>query len=557
MESENGRKSGVETPDPVHSQDGKTEPEAWMTSNRGTSRSVKHIISKDDQDARVLKKPKEEETDDEHDGIFSVGETLCFMEQITPVDQLNGGFLKKPVKEEEPKDEDHFYGEECSSIINKSEVHGPALFICDNPVPVGIAGRARQTLPPGLEVRESGILNAGLGVFNKAETIPAGAHFGPYQGDLVNREEAMKSGYSWVIFKNSQCEKYIDAIRETHSNWMRYVNCACNNEEHNLVAFQYQEMILYRCCRPIKHGQELLVWYDEEYSKDFELFDQLWKTKSSAEETKSSQQQLFSCSLCVFSSTTQIYLHRHIRSCHHHEYIRLLKSGEIKYENLMPTTSSCSQHKSSASLSNNSLHTQIKKEILHCSHCERGFTEPSLLKIHQRIHTGEKPYQCSQCGKSFTQIGTLQRHQRIHTGEKPFRCTQCGKSFTQKSTLQLHERIHTGEKPYQCSQCGRSFTYQIALQLHEHIHTGEKPHHCLECGKSFTQKSDLQRHRRIHTGEKPYHCSQCGKNFTDKGTLKRHQLIHTGEKPYRCVLCTKSFARQSHLHSHQRIHIKE
>lgn len=64
---------------------------------------------------------------------------------------------------------------------------------------MGVADRARRTLPPGLEIRKSGIPGAGLGVFNKDETIPVGAHFGPYQGELVDQEEAMNSNYSWVV----------------------------------------------------------------------------------------------------------------------------------------------------------------------------------------------------------------------------------------------------------------------------------------------------------------------------------------------------------------------
>lgn len=83
--------------------------------------------------------------------------------------------------------------------MNECEVHGPAVFISDTPVPMGVADRARQTLPAGLEIRKSSIPDSGLGVFNNGETVPVGAHFGPYQGELVDREEALNSAYSWVV----------------------------------------------------------------------------------------------------------------------------------------------------------------------------------------------------------------------------------------------------------------------------------------------------------------------------------------------------------------------
>ncbi|KAF5891893.1 histone-lysine N-methyltransferase PRDM9-like, partial [Clarias magur] len=82
--------------------------------------------------------------------------------------------------------------------FNKCEVHGPPVSIPDTSVPTGVSDRATQTLPSGLEIQESSIPDAGLGVFNKGETVPVGAHFGPYQGELVDREEAMNSEYSWV-----------------------------------------------------------------------------------------------------------------------------------------------------------------------------------------------------------------------------------------------------------------------------------------------------------------------------------------------------------------------
>ncbi|MCI4380412.1 hypothetical protein PGIGA_G00239940 [Pangasianodon gigas] len=234
------------------------QTEVCSTSDGRTSSSVGHVTPVDQQNGEIWKKPlKEEETDEDEDFIY--GGTSSSLEDLTPEDQQNLG-LQIILKEEEPEHDDYLYCEDCKSFfVNKCDVHGPALFIPDVAVPLGVADRARQTLPPGLEIRKSSIPDAGLGVFNNSDTIPVGAHFGPYQGDTVEREEAMNSAYSWVVYQSEQCEKYIDATSEMNSNWMRYVNCARNEREQNLVAFQYQGGILYRCSQPIEPGQELLM----------------------------------------------------------------------------------------------------------------------------------------------------------------------------------------------------------------------------------------------------------------------------------------------------------
>ncbi len=67
-------------------------------------------------------------------------------------------------------------------------------------------------------------------------------------------------------------------------------------------------------------------------------------------------------------------------------------------------------------------------------------------------------FTCKQCGESLTLKENLKIHTRVHTGEKSYTCQQCGKSFAQKRYLTVHMRSHTGEKPYTCSQCGQFCT---------------------------------------------------------------------------------------------------
>ncbi|XP_038584808.1 zinc finger and BTB domain-containing protein 24 [Micropterus salmoides] len=220
-----------------------------------------------------------------------------------------------------------------------------------------------------------------------------------------------------------------------------------------------------------------------------------------------------------------------------------------------------------------------------CEDCGKVFKSHLFLKLHQRTHTGEKPFRCLVCGKSFTQKHTLLDHQRMHTGVKPFVCTvcskalstkhslqehmnlheeeksfscdKCEKTFTQKRQLRSHYRVHTGKSFPECAQCHHKFMDTAQLKKHLRTHTGEKPFTCEICGKCFSAKSTLQTHIRVHRGEKPYDCSICNKSFADPSARRRHVASHSGKKPFTCSFCSLSFTRLDNLKTHTKSHNKE
>uniref|UniRef100_A0A2R9AJF4 PR/SET domain 7 n=1 Tax=Pan paniscus TaxID=9597 RepID=A0A2R9AJF4_PANPA len=139
----------------------------------------------------------------------------------------------------EPQDDDYLYCEMCQNFfIDSCAAHGPPTFVKDSAVDKRHPNRSALSLPPGLRIGPSGIPQAGLGVWNEASDLPLGLHFGPYKGRITEDEEAANNGYSWLITKGRNCYEYVDGKDKSWANWMRYVNCARDDEEQNLVAFQ-------------------------------------------------------------------------------------------------------------------------------------------------------------------------------------------------------------------------------------------------------------------------------------------------------------------------------
>lgn len=78
---------------------------------------------------------------------------------------------------------------------------------------------------------------------------------------------------------------------------------------------------------------------------------------------------------------------------------------------------------------------------------------------------------CHTCQKPFSSASALQIHNRTHSGEKPFKCVVCGRAFTTKGNLKVHMNIHLSPQNNGTSRRGRrmSLEFQTPPPLSGHV----------------------------------------------------------------------------------------
>jgi uncharacterized Zn-finger protein len=76
--------------------------------------------------------------------------------------------------------------------------------------------------------------------------------------------------------------------------------------------------------------------------------------------------------------------------------------------------------------------------------------------------------QCHLCSKVLCNSQYLSQHIRVvHENIREHGCSYCDMKFGSKSHLIIHERKHTGERPYSCEVCNKGFAQKSLYSYHK------------------------------------------------------------------------------------------